>query len=88
MMCFVLNHASFRADLRVCPKADDHISTTQSNQIDRLGWLGKEKDLESGLGDHGVRKYDAGSGRFLSVDPLWEKYLSFSPYQYSGNKIF
>lgn len=52
---------------------------------DRLGWIGKETDGESDLGDFGVRKYDEDLGRFLSVDPLWEKYLSFTPYQYSAN---
>ncbi len=31
----------------------------------------------------GVRKYDG--GRFLSIDPLWEKYLAWSPYHYCGN---
>jgi len=44
-----------------------------------------ERDRESALGDHGVRKYDAELGRFVSVDPLWEKYAGFSPYQYGGN---
>ncbi|MDC1068124.1 hypothetical protein OAQ99_03075 [Candidatus Kapabacteria bacterium] len=43
------------------------------------------KDKENGLGDHGVRKYDHLIGRFNSIDPLWEKYLGWSPYQYSAN---
>ena len=33
----------------------------------------------------GVRKYDDAAGRFLSIDPLWEKYLAWSPYHYCGN---
>ncbi|MBN8573080.1 MAG: hypothetical protein J0M05_04140 [Candidatus Kapabacteria bacterium] len=35
--------------------------------------MGKERDSESDLGDFGVRKYEAETGRFLSVDPLWEE---------------
>ncbi len=51
----------------------------------RQSYIGKEKDVESSLGDHGVRKYDYETGRFNSIDPLWEKYLGWSPYQYSMN---
>ena len=55
---------------------------------ERLGYIDKEKDRESKLGDHGVRKYDYKIGRFTSVDPLWEKYVGWTGYQYGGNKIF
>jgi len=50
-----------------------------------LGYIDKEKDRESRLGDHGVRKYDYEIGRFTSVDPLWEKYTGWTGYQYSLN---
>jgi RHS repeat-associated protein len=52
---------------------------------DRLSFIGKEKDLESKLGDFGVRKYDDFSGRFVQIEPFWEKYVSWSPYVYSMN---
>lgn len=55
------------------------------NEKERQGFIGKERDLESGLADHGVRKYDYISGRFTSTDPLWEKYMGLTPYQYSAN---
>jgi RHS repeat-associated protein len=42
----------------------------------RDSWVGKEKDRESGLGDHGVRKYDHLIGRFNSIDPLWSNFIS------------
>ena len=29
--------------------------------------------------------YDTDGGRFLSIDPLWEKYLAWSPYHYCQN---
>ncbi len=52
---------------------------------DRLSYIGKEKDAESDLGDFGVRKYESETGRFLSTDPLWEKYRKLTPYHYCGN---
>ncbi len=42
-------------------------------------------DLESSLGDFGARKYDEDIGRFTSIDPLWEKYYSWTPYHYCSN---
>ncbi len=47
--------------------------------------IGKEKDNEMNLADHGVRKYDSDLGRFLCPDAMWEKYISMTPYQYAGN---
>ena len=51
----------------------------------RKGFIDREEDLENGLGDFGVRKYDAETGRFLSGDPLWEEYRGWTPYQYALN---
>jgi RHS repeat-associated protein len=48
---------------------------------ERKGFIDKEKDRESGLGNFGVRlKSD---WRFLSGDVLWEKYYGWSPYAYA-----
>jgi RHS repeat-associated protein len=57
----------------------------QSGQQQRLSWIGKEKDKENGLGDFGARKYDEDNARFTSIDPLWEKYRSLTPYHYCAN---
>ena len=50
-----------------------------------MSFIGKEKEIESELSDFGVRKYDNEIGRFTSIDPLWEKYYSWTPYHYCSN---
>ncbi|MBX3044823.1 MAG: hypothetical protein KIT33_14720 [Candidatus Kapabacteria bacterium] len=62
-------------------------TTLDTLGVTREGYIGKEKDVENGLGDHGVRKYDDKGGRFNSHDVLWEKYYGWTPYQYCMNKI-
>jgi RHS repeat-associated protein len=49
------------------------------------GFTGKERDKHSGLDYFGARYYDAGIGKWLSVDPLADNYYSWSPYNYSMN---
>ena len=46
---------------------------------------GKEMDEETGLYYYGARYYDARTSVWLSVDPLAEKYPSWSPYVYAFN---
>jgi RHS repeat-associated protein len=46
---------------------------------------GKELDKETGLSYYGARYYDSKISVWLSVDPLAEKYPSFSPYCFVGN---
>ena len=58
----------------------------------RFGFNGKEFDPEvAGNGnqyDYGFRIYNTRIGRFLSVDPLANEYVSWSPYNYvMGNPI-
>jgi RHS repeat-associated protein len=50
-------------------------------------YTGKELDMEHGLMlyDYGARQYDPTIGRFLTMDPLAEKYYSISPYAYCAN---
>lgn len=55
----------------------------------RYGFNGKENDNEvKGLGnqqDYGMRVYDPRIGKFLSVDPLIDKYPELTPYQFTNN---
>jgi RHS repeat-associated protein len=52
--------------------------------IDTLKYkfTGKERDKESTYDYFGARFYDSRIGRWLQMEPLYDKYLSFSPYQY------
>ena len=58
-----------------------------TNNVQPYKYNGKEFDNKNGLNwyDYGARHYDAALGRFVSVDPLAEKYLSTSPYGYCLN---
>jgi RHS repeat-associated protein len=48
---------------------------------------GKELNEDFGLDmyDYGARFYDASVGRWFAIDPLAEKYVGFSPYNYVMN---
>jgi RHS repeat-associated protein len=58
----------------------------------RFGFNGKEIDKgDEGMGgggstyDYGFRIYNPSIGKFLSVDPLFQSYPWFTPYQFAGN---
>jgi RHS repeat-associated protein len=48
-------------------------------------FTGKEEDIESNLHYFGARYYDAGAGRWLSVDPLADQLPDNSPFVYCGS---
>jgi RHS repeat-associated protein len=62
-------------------------STVNDNQAANLRFTGKELDKESHIGLYyfGARYYDPEVGRFIGVDPLADKYPSWSPYHYTLN---
>ncbi|AZB10910.1 RHS repeat-associated core domain-containing protein [Chryseobacterium sp. G0162] len=48
---------------------------------------GQEKQRETGWSSYRWRNYDSALGRFFNVDPLSEKYSTWSPYAFSGNRV-
>lgn len=63
------------------------ISSSVSNAVQPYKYNGKELDRKNGLDwyDYGARMYDAALGRWHAVDPMSEKYYSWSPYIYCIN---
>jgi RHS repeat-associated protein len=61
--------------------------TFASGTVQPYKYNGKELDTKAGLNwyDYGARHYDAVLGRFLTVDPLAEKYYGASPFAYCNN---
>jgi len=54
----------------------------------RYGYNGKEKDRDfQNNYDYGFRIYNAGVGRFLSVDPIADSYPWNSPYAFAENRV-
>ncbi len=50
---------------------------------DKYQFTEKERDSETGFDYFGARYYDSKIGRWLSVDPLADKYPGWSPYNYT-----
>ena len=61
---------------------------TSSSSVQPYKYNGKEYDSKNGLNwyDYGARHYDAALGRWHVVDPLAEKYYSWSSYVYCLNE--
>jgi RHS repeat-associated protein len=51
-------------------------------------FTGKERDQETGYDYFGARYYDSRIGRWLQTEPLYDKYLQYSPYNYGSNNTF
>jgi RHS repeat-associated protein len=62
----------------------DTVSTTTGKE-ERLGFIGRERDFENNYFCMGARQFDAETGRFLSVDPLFEEFRNHTPYHYAYN---
>lgn len=48
---------------------------------------GKELDEGTGWYDYGFRWYDPSIGRFTGVDPIADKFVHVSPYNYAENRV-
>ena len=58
---------------------------TSTGSENRLGFIGRERDYENSYFSFGARNYDSETGRFLSVDPLFEAFMNITPYNYAYN---
>ena len=52
---------------------------------DKIKFTGKERDKETNYDYFGARYYDSRIGRWMSVDPLAEKFPDVSSYQFTHN---
>jgi len=65
-----------------------HIARTWDSTSTDYKFTGKEHDNESSYDYFGARYYDSRVGRWGSVDPMFEKHIQFTPYNYVlGNPI-
>jgi RHS repeat-associated protein len=60
-------------------------SANYGSANEKYKFTGKERDVETGYDYFGARYYDSRIGRWLSVDPLAEKYPDLSPYNYAAD---
>ena len=62
-------------------------SSSVTSPDNRFRFNGKEDQSEFGssLSDYGARQYSTYDGRWLAMDPLAEKYYSYSPYAFCNN---
>jgi RHS repeat-associated protein len=61
------------------------LSETNPSVKFRYGYTGREQDGETGLDYYRARYYDAGNGRFISVDPMGFGAGDTNLYRYVGN---
>jgi RHS repeat-associated protein len=83
---------TFSQDSTVILNAQDYYPFGETMRVlpgnpyqNRYKFTEKERDLETGYDYFGARYYDSELGRWLSVDPLADKYPGWSPYNYCMN---
>ncbi|WP_281233125.1 DUF6443 domain-containing protein [Flavobacterium gelatinilyticum] len=64
-------------------------NTVKTGVENKYKFQGQERQDELGLGwdSFKYRNYDYTIGRFMSIDPLTEKYRDWGPYVFSGNRV-
>jgi RHS repeat-associated protein len=59
-----------------------HIARYWTSTPSKYKFTGKERDNETGYDYFGARYYDSRIGNWTSTDPLFEKHIRWSPYNY------
>lgn len=93
---FGLKHTNYNSDLLLFQKEETEGivlrrpgPTTPPRLTYNYKFQGQERQDELGLNwdSFKYRNYDYAIGRFMSIDPLTEKYNTWSPYTFSGNRV-
>jgi len=99
---FGLKHTNYNSVLKVYGKEDDGEGIelkpgeppegedpSLAKSLYRYKYQGQERQEELGLNwdSFKYRNYDYAIGRFMSIDPLTEKYTDWTPYAFSGNRV-
>jgi RHS repeat-associated protein len=71
--------------LQYMPFGESFIDQRSTSFSSRYSFSAKEKDMETDYSYFGARYYDSDLSVWLSVDPLADKYPSFSPFNYCEN---
>lgn len=76
---FGLEHAGY----------NNNVLTNGNIEAQKYKFQGQERQEELGLNwdSFKYRNYDSAIGRFMSVDPLAEKYSKWTPYAFAGNQV-
>jgi RHS repeat-associated protein len=88
MGCLSLIHIENQSPLSVAHRKNEVFSNSSTVSY-RYGFQGQEVDNEwlSGAVSFKYRIHDARLGKFLSVDPLFQKYAHNSTYAFSENRV-
>ncbi|MFP9097906.1 DUF6443 domain-containing protein [Flavobacterium sp. RHBU_24] len=89
---FGLKHLNYNMDYLEYEEIEGEIvlypPLNNSKLVNNYKYQGQERQDELGLGwdSFKYRNYDYALGRFMSIDPLAEKYAYETPYQFSSNQ--
>jgi RHS repeat-associated protein len=68
---------------------NNYLLTSGNTEAQKYKYQGQERQDELGLNWDSFkwRNYDPALGRFMSIDPLAEKYSKWTPYAFAGNQV-
>ena len=86
---FIFNNLQPSSKMSYYPEIQPLSTSFGGRYVHRYGFQGQEQDKEmwEGAVSFKYRVEDARLGKFFSVDPLFKKYVSWSPFQFGGNQV-